>query len=698
MYHSQISQQQYLTALADARAAEAAARAAEAEYLAAEAEYLAAEAARQEELALKARLYDLEQRKKYSRPAYRVPEASYPASLISTYDYPAVARQYDSSVYPNHLHSHRPVAGPLGLAVSPRTFSSRSRAEELEAHLSAERAARIAAQEELKRVTALQSTERQNAKEPQLVWPHQAATQWVAPRKFAAQQPVQHCPFSTSTAWPQAGPADRSGSPKVSLNELLGAAFAAPSNLSGPAQVQAPATSKGKLTQPASTKPSGSNASKGSLLEQLQARTEASKPHSVHDAVRFVIDALSNPPHPTPTANNPNEGLINQLLARFQAEQDDEVRDTIQATIDSLLSQGAPSPSAAPSSPSSSKGKEKALPVPSPSVASSLSRVEHAESTFRRLEAEFEFPTQLDFVSTTTSVDDTPALSLLSFTARNHPVRYYEQNLLALLTDLDLIESMGHPELRKRRKETVALIEMALETLEQEISGRWKSKVAKEQANTSGSPDASTATHGNQPEPAVEDETPRQEDEESVATNSPPTFAIPIVESDFESTPEAVVSDSLLEEVTCATNDEEPVSFQPTADPELQSTSATCSPESIADLEDDSNSPSDSQITIKPEEVTQAAVSQDRGLADITFKVPIKPTVSPFDALQQTVTEVERPDSPFGSSASNFTATSNGSQEAFLLTDQPESLESRQPPKRKTYVEDLGSDWSDLDA
>ncbi|KAF9052248.1 hypothetical protein BDZ89DRAFT_1218601 [Hymenopellis radicata] len=84
--------------------------------------------------------------------------------------------------------------------------------------------------------------------------------------------------------------------------------------------------------------------------------------------------------------------------------------------------------------------------------------------------------------STSKILDDSrqSLIMRLAYTARNAPVRFHEQSLSGLLSQLDSIESFGDEGLRAKRKEVVGLVESALEDLEREVEGRWRVKVARD--------------------------------------------------------------------------------------------------------------------------------------------------------------------------------------------------------------------------
>ncbi|KAF9033299.1 hypothetical protein BDZ89DRAFT_1063037 [Hymenopellis radicata] len=198
-------------------------------------------------------------------------------------------------------------------------------------------------------------------------------------------------------------------------------------------------------------------------------------------------------PHPEPRRpKSPASSLKEQLEARLASDESTEIKDTIQAIFNSLSDADslAPAPSTTTTSDtSSSKGKAKAEPTPSTTdttssdVATSLATVNSIETAYRSLVDEFTFPNHLDFtpISSPASSDAEQSLtSRLAYTARNAPLRYYEQALSGLLAELDCVESFGHEELRAKRKEVVGLVEGALEDLEREVEGRLRVKDAKE--------------------------------------------------------------------------------------------------------------------------------------------------------------------------------------------------------------------------
>ncbi|KAJ3865781.1 hypothetical protein EV359DRAFT_17372, partial [Lentinula novae-zelandiae] len=137
-----------------------------------------------------------------------------------------------------------------------------------------------------------------------------------------------------------------------------------------------------------------------------------------------------------------------QLEARLNNDQSNEIKDTIQAVLASLAhTQPTPTTGPVTSAPSvsSHKGKEKA-PEPQPEVKptpgaahKALESVRNIEARLTALQDEFEFPSEVDFspapsrssspVRDDISESDTLTLRKLAYTARNHPIRSYEQAL-----------------------------------------------------------------------------------------------------------------------------------------------------------------------------------------------------------------------------------------------------------------------------
>ncbi|KAK0481582.1 hypothetical protein IW261DRAFT_1471422 [Armillaria novae-zelandiae] len=204
--------------------------------------------------------------------------------------------------------------------------------------------------------------------------------------------------------------------------------------------------------------------------------------------VAQIVEASASPASNTTSGSAPvktsevESSLKAELEARLNNDQSNEIKDTIHAIFASLSDAHSNAPS------SSIKGKEKAHPISAKvmkDVASSIEAVRTVNVALRTLQSEFVFPVQLDFTPAPSPASSDSERSLtgrLAYTSRNAPVRYYEQSLSGLLAQLDSIESFGHEDLRKLRKSVVEAVESALEELEREVEGRWRSKTAMEAA------------------------------------------------------------------------------------------------------------------------------------------------------------------------------------------------------------------------
>ncbi|KAF8887803.1 hypothetical protein BD779DRAFT_1800508 [Infundibulicybe gibba] len=245
-----------------------------------------------------------------------------------------------------------------------------------------------------------------------------------------------------------------------------------------------------------------------------EAQAQSSKSASIPSKAGDFQDVSSRTPQPMTSKQEPQtsprpvvpvvaeksveSSLRQELESRLNNEYATEVRDTIQALLASLAE--SPSAPSLPSSKPSGKGKEKAPEFtegrpPTPhDVDHSMNDVRSIEATFAALESDFTFPHQLDFIAPAPAQDRPGSLvsdsgsstSRLAFTARNHPVRFYEQALSALLVELDAIDSFGNESLRSKRKEVVGRVGHALEELEKEVEGRWRSRAAKEAKSPAG--------------------------------------------------------------------------------------------------------------------------------------------------------------------------------------------------------------------
>ena len=272
-----------------------------------------------------------------------------------------------------------------------------------------------------------------------------------------------------------------------------------------------------------------------------------------------ISDGLIQKSHaePQPATTQPASivtSLKQDLETRLNNDHSVEVRDTIQAILASLATPSAsaltPSSANAPTQASAeSKGKAKEVSfaptvVTSKDVVQSMDEVRNFEAAFFALESDFVLPSQLDFATPSpspASSDSESSTSRLAFTSRNHPVRYYEQALSALLGQLDSVESLGNEELRGRRKEVVGRVEKALEELERDVEGRWRLKVGKgASVQDDVTEPAAVNVPAVEPEPATQPATAMSWEEPSVHDYVEVTAARPPSSSERTADAEAV--------------------------------------------------------------------------------------------------------------------------------------------------------------
>ncbi|KAG6919560.1 hypothetical protein DXG01_004223 [Tephrocybe rancida] len=355
------------------------------------------------------------------------------------------------------------------------------------------------------------------------------------------------------------------------------------------------------LLNPAATKQTTS---------QPTASTSSSKPVQPAQEPPAKAEAVPSAPAPTAApAKAPSAvgSLKEQLESRLNNEFHSEVRDTIQAIFASLqdVEQHLPS---APSNKAatSGKGKAKAEPssatTPTPAsdstaptskdVVNSLNEVRSIETAFRALESDFTFPATLDFIAAhlvagspaSSDSESSSATTHLAYTSRNHPVRFYEQALGALLAQLDSVDSFGNDTLRANRKEVVGRVEKALEELEKEVEGRYRTRLSKE-AKAAPS-EAETTTVPEVPAPAP-------------STTSEPTDVTPIPEIEVEATPET--------SSTTSTSEETPYASQPSESSTISESASPVEPAAPADIpsiaDESPTSISSSTATVKGYEI-----------------------------------------------------------------------------------------------
>ncbi|KAG6837900.1 hypothetical protein H0H93_013053 [Arthromyces matolae] len=397
-------------------------------------------------------------------------------------------------------------------------------------------------------------------------------------------------------------------------------------------------------------------------------------------------------PHVTvqekPLATNANGSLKQQLEARLNNEYHSEVRDTIQAIFESLRDaedHHVTTPSNNTASVSSSKGKAKAkessesanITAPtSKNVVDSFNEVRSIEAAFSALESDFSFPASLDFIAShlipgTPESSDSESSSIsthLAYTSRNHPIRFYEQALSALLTQLDSIESFGNEELRATRREVVSRVERALEELEKEVEGRFRTKLSKvAKAPVETSEDISAPAPSASPERTVSGPAPAAEPiaEEPSISQDAETVLEPVVETAAEST--VVVPESAVE--TAANADAEP---------------STTTPEVTQAVEAHPSESSD----LSPSEPSSPIVLVETSKPDSVIDDHESLSLSSSDATVKPVVIVEEEE------VQEMAASDKLESAAFLLTQA--ELSDQKRPNHKD--DDVASDWSEVEA
>ncbi|KAF5338477.1 hypothetical protein D9611_013303 [Ephemerocybe angulata] len=459
----------------------------------------------------------------------------------------------------------------------------------------------------------------------------------------------------------------------------------APKPAPTPAPAPAPKQEEQKPKPAASTSPK--LAAEGSLIEQLKSRYEKEgEDAEVRDTIQAVFNSLllnhvkqqpASSSAPTSSAAASSSGAPKQ-----QATQETAIADTINTTTGNVNTKGKGKARAA--------SPEGSAPASSADITAALERVSRIETTFQRLAADFTFPSHLDFISpkpttpsstdgyesdsassTTSSAGSGSTFPHLAFTARNHTVRYYEQTLSALLQELDLVESRGSEEVRRRRRAVVGLVEEAIGEVEGEVEGRWRSWSAKQEAK-------------------VDEEKEKNETgaEEGVVK------ATEEAEEAEEAAPQ--VEDAPVEE--SATTASEP-------EPEVQGT------EVVVDAEVEHTAAAESEAEVVPEVVPEIPSAEE--LSSVESQVPEStestpdapsdihtPELIPTDTPTSTVTEEDE----YLHADSN---NSEAGEETFLLADSQSTVtadelknKKKGPEKKRASVEveDLGSDWSELDA
>jgi hypothetical protein len=414
-----------------------------------------------------------------------------------------------------------------------------------------------------------------------------------------------------------------------------------------------------------------------------------------------------------------------QRQSKFGLSKEDEVateiRDTLHAIIASLADSSASCPNQAQPS-SSVKGKDKesvtgagstppSQNATSKDVVRSFGLVEGIEAAFENMNNDFHFPSQLDFISThLRDVGDglVKGTSRLAFSARNHPVRYYEQALTSLLSRLDSIDSFGNEALRTRRKKVVRRVETALDELERGIEASHKiasdalTRERKMEEAQVSRPLSDSMTKGTFPgvnatgsSPIVFDKV-ATEKEDVISPSNTETISTPsdilITDPEGGSSPSAVSAPEMShsrddeqeeeintssppsgEEVVADAHTISDVPFEAaTTDPEGGSSPSAASASEMSHSSDDEQ---EEEINTSQPPSGKEVVADAHAILDVPIEaaVPIVPTV-----------------------LNDGSAAELEDVSAFLLTNVTDAPQSQGPlPSHST--DDLGSDWSDVE-
>ncbi|KAL1732605.1 hypothetical protein EV714DRAFT_270533 [Schizophyllum commune] len=362
------------------------------------------------------------------------------------------------------------------------------------------------------------------------------------------------------------------------------------------------------------------------------------------------------------------------------------------------------------SSASYAKGKGRASPEPprtptSQDIAASLDTVRNIDAAFAALSGDFAWPSGLDFTpvssreaspvrasgeaaspSDNTTQDDfdiasvtsstSSPLSKLAYTARNQPVRFYEQSLSALLSQLDAVESWGSEEVRRVRREVVGRVGRALEEVEGEVEGRWGVWVRRETRAERG---------GEEVKGKAEEKVVVEHDADKVEADAEKAYveASPEPESQAPSVAESVVTIRPASPNSVTRASEELIE---TVDAPVQADNAP-----IVDV-----TPGTSAIAPSVSADAPATSDASPSIAD-TAGYEVEAT---DDATQDAISSAENAAAPSDASISDAdvptspSSISSPSVDTFLLPAEPEEA----PAKKNAHAEGTDSDWSEVEA
>ncbi|KAI5830118.1 hypothetical protein K523DRAFT_272962 [Schizophyllum commune Tattone D] len=424
-------------------------------------------------------------------------------------------------------------------------------------------------------------------------------------------------------------------------------------------------------------------------------------------------------------AFDPLAPLRAQLASRLNTEEEAEIRDTMHAIMLSLQDQeekfkagsagaGGGAAGSSGSSPGNkvdtnnkpditvdttqAKGKGRASPEPprtptSQDIAASLNMVRNIDAAFSALAGDFAWPSGLDFTpvssreaspvrssgdaaspSSTSAEDDTASvtsstsspLSKLAYTARNQPVRFYEQSLSALLSQLDAVESWGSEEVRRVRREVVGRVGRALEEVEGEVEGRWGVWVRREIR-------AEKVERGREVPASITEETKANADAVKVDAKAKEADAVKV---EVEAAPEPESqAPSVAESV---------VTIRPAPAPQASEESTETVDAPVPAYDDKEDSPTVDTTATSDASPTSTDV---KGYEVESSDGAAQGANSPADPEDATApSDADVPTSP--------SSMSSPSVDTFLLPAEPEEA----PTEKVAHAEGTDSDWSEVEA
>ncbi|KAL1755182.1 hypothetical protein FB107DRAFT_262585 [Schizophyllum commune] len=536
----------------------------------------------------------------------------------------------------------------------------------------------------------------------------------------AAQASAQSAQPAQASA-PAAGPAEFGGLEGL-LSTLFGGAQtpAQPQASSSKASAvapsskpSAPATSSAKPV--ASAQPTTSAAPSASpfdplapLRAQLATRLNTEEEAEIRDTMHAIMLSLQDQEEKFKAgsgagSNAMGSGSKTNTTRDAAASKPDIIIDTNKANGDN-------------SSASDAKGKGRASPEPprtptSQDIAASLDTVRNIDAAFAALSGDFAWPSGLDFTPVSsreasptrfpgdaaspfdsTSAEDDAAsvtsstsspLSKLAYTARNQPVRFYEQSLSALLSQLDAVESWGSEEVRRVRREVVGRVGRVLEEVEGEVEGRWGVWVRREMRAERGREDVKGKA---EVKVAVENDAVKIEAEAKEAdAEKAYAEASPESESQAPSVAESVVTIRPASPNSVTRASEELIE---TVDAPVQADNApivdvTPATSAIApSVSADAPATSDASPSIADTAGYEVEATDDATQDAISSADP-ENAAAPSDA---SISDADVPTSP--------SFMSSPSVDTFLLPAEPEEA----PTKKVAHAEGTDSDWSEVEA